>query len=117
MFDQNSTKSETVSETVGNFPNFESLADEHDRVFRKFNELYDAGDEGDECEQLNARMWALRGLINATPPKSPSEIRALARVLKNAAGLDEGFECNVPGSARKLSLLLVESVNSLEKVT
>ena len=88
----------------------EMLTDELERV----TEIVGGEDIDDEADRaLWARHWALRGLIQAMPARTHSELRAKARVLEIEAERDEHFECHVAGSARELARSLAADVIAL----
>ena len=90
----------TIAE-IGKSPTLEALASELFAV-----DGTHAADDG----RLYERNWALRALINATPARTISELRAKARALQIESARDEDFECHVPGSARELAKSLVEDI-------
>lgn len=102
-----------VSETVGNFPNIESLALIHDRISREIDELPLTRAAEEQRSRLNDQQWAIRALISATPSKSQSELHAKTRVFQVEAARDADFECDVPGSARDLSRSIAVDVMAM----
>ncbi len=86
---------------IGEIPTLEALASELFAV---------DGAHADDDGRLYERNWALRALINTTPARTISELRAKARALQIEYGRDEDFECHVPGSARELAKSLVEDI-------
>ncbi len=98
---------------IGKFPTLETLLDELERVDAELRRL--AADAEDSVYIATyERHWALRGLINATPSRSLSDIRAKAAVLRMEAARDADFECDVSGSARELAKSLAADVVALE---
>jgi hypothetical protein len=108
------TNNTEVSETIGNFPNIESLAAEHDRIAAKIAELRETPEGDEEGKRLNARSWAIRALISATPSKSQAELYAKTRIFQVEVARDSDFECHVAGSARDLSRSIAADVTAMQ---
>jgi hypothetical protein len=93
----------SIIHEIGFSPTIEALTSELTAVDRLHT-------DGPDCERLYERHWALRALINASPARTISEMRAKARALQIECARDEDFECHVPGSARELAKSLVEDI-------
>jgi uncharacterized protein involved in exopolysaccharide biosynthesis len=108
------THTTEVSENVGEFPNIESLASEHDRISREIDELPLTCAAEEQRRRLNDSLWAIRALIAATPSKTQAELQAKTRIFQVEAARDGEFECHVPGSARDLSRSVAADVMAMQ---
>jgi hypothetical protein len=108
------THTTVVSETVGNFPNIESLAAEHTLIAAKADGLPPTSDGDEEARRLFRLLWSIRALIEDTPAMSLSELHAKTRIFEVEAARDPEFECHCAGSARGLARSIAADVARLQ---
>ncbi len=93
---------------IGKFPTLEMLVAELERIDAEHHRLHADDVDDATIEPVYERHWALRALINATPARCPSGLRAKDRAAQIATALDPDFACHVPGSARELTKSLAD---------